>query len=204
MKDLYIAGDGPLLIFLDDAETAEKVLPALTRGSLLAFPAEDWDRELTPWPAPGLGKGRETFGGEGEVFLEKLLAAVNEAKAALPAPPPAVGLLGYSLAGLFALWAGTRTEEFSLLASVSGSLWYDGWCEWLEAHPCRAKRVYLSLGEKEPKTRNPRMGRVGACAERTEALLKASGIGTCLEWNPGGHFNDPEGRTEKAIRRLLE
>ena len=203
MKDLYIAGDGPLLVFLDDAETAEKVLPALTRGSLLAFPAEDWDRELTPWPAPGLGKGRETFGGEGEVFLEKLLAAVEEAKAALPAPPPAVGLLGYSLAGLFALWAGTRTEEFSLLASVSGSLWYDGWCEYLEAHPCRAGRVYLSLGDKEPKARNPRMGRVGACAERTEELLKAAGIETRFEWNPGGHFNDPEGRTEKAIRWLL-
>lgn len=203
MKDLYIAGDGPLLVFLDDAETAEKVLPALTRGSLLAFPAEDWDRELTPWPAPGLGKGREAFGGEGEAFLTKLLAAVEEAKAALPAPPPAVGLFGYSLAGLFALWAGTRTEEFSLLASVSGSLWYDGWCEYLEAHPCRAGRVYLSLGEREPKTKNPRMGRVGECAERTAALLRASGAETRFEWNPGGHFNDPEGRTEKAIRWLL-
>ena len=203
MKDLFTVGDGPLLVLLDDAETAEKLLPALSRGSLLAFPAEDWDRELTPWPAPGLGKGRETFGGHGEVFLQGLLAAVEEAKAALPAPPPAVGLMGYSLAGLFALWAGTRTEAFSLLASVSGSLWYDGWCEYLAAHPCRAGRVSLSLGDREPKTRNPRMGRVGVCAERTEALLKASGAETTFEWNPGGHFNDPDGRVGRAIAWLL-
>lgn len=203
MKDLFALGEGPLLVLLDDAETAEKLLPAVTRGSLLAFPAEDWDRELTPWPAPGLGKGRETFGGQGESFLRGLLAAVEEAKAALPAPPTAVGLMGYSLAGLFALWAGTRTEAFSLLASVSGSLWYDGWCEYLEAHPCRAGRVYLSLGDREPKTRNPRMGRVGDCAERTEELLKASGAETVFEWNPGGHFNDPEGRVRRAVAWLL-
>ena len=203
MKDLIHVGDGPLLVLLDDAETARKLLPAMTRGSLLAFPAENWDRELTPWPAPGLGKGRETFGGEGEAFLRSLLAAVEEARAALPAPPPAVGLMGYSLAGLFALWAGTRSPEFSLLASVSGSLWYDGWCQYLEGHPCLARRVYLSLGDREPKARNPRMGRVGECTERTEALLRASGAETIFEWNPGGHFNDPDGRVEKAVRRLL-
>ena len=198
-----IKGSGPLVVLLDDKETAEKLRPLLPDHSLLAFPAEDWDRDLTPWKAPGLRGKDPEFGGEAEAFLERLLRAAAEAEAALPVKPPAKLLLGYSLGGLFALWAGTRTDEFSLLASVSGSLWYDGWCEYLSEHPCRAGKVYLSLGEKEPKARDPRMGRVGTCTEETAALLRASGVETALEWNPGGHFNEPEARMAKAVVALL-
>ena len=198
-----IPGSGPLAVLTDDPETAEKLKPLLPPCSLLAFPAPDWDRDLTPWSAPGLRKGDGDFGGGAAAFLAELLRAVEEAEAALPVRPAEKLLLGYSLGGLFALWAGTQTAEFSLLASVSGSLWYDGWCEYLAAHPCRAGRVYLSLGEREPKARNPRMARVGDCTVRTEALLRASGAETTLEWNPGGHFNEPEERMARAVRALL-
>ena len=47
------------------------------------------------------------------------------------------------------------------------------------------------------------MARVGACTEKTEALLRASGVETTLEWNPGGHFNEPEVRMARAVRALL-
>ena len=198
-----MAGSGPLVVLLDDKETAEKLLPLLPPCSLLAFPAQDWDRELTPWKAPGLRGKDPDFGGEAEAFLVGLLAAVAQAEAALQSKLETKLLMGYSLGGLFALWAGTRTDAFPLLASVSGSLWYDGWCQYLEGHPCRAGKVYLSLGEKEPKARNPRMARVGACTERTEALLRSSGLETALEWNPGGHFNEPEARMARAVRALL-
>ena len=198
-----IEGSGPLVVLLDDRETAEKLRPMLPPCSLLAFPAEDWDRDLTPWRAPGLRGQDPDFGGEAETFLEKLLRVVAEAEAALRPKPETKLLMGYSLGGLFALWAGTRTAEFPLLASVSGSLWYDGWCGYLAEHPCLAKKVYLSLGEKEPKARNPRMARVGQCTESTEALLRSSGIVTALEWNPGGHFNEPEMRMAKAVLALI-
>ena len=202
MMDLF-EGGGPLVVLLDDRETAEKLRPLLPSCSLLAFPAEDWDRDLTPWRAPGLRGKDPDFGGEAEAFLARLHRAVKEAEAALRSKPPAKLLMGYSLGGLFALWAGTRTDGFGLIASVSGSLWYDGWCGYLSEHPCRAERVYLSLGEKEPKARNPRMARVGECTERTAALLRASGIETAMEWNPGGHFNEPEARMAKAVNALL-
>jgi len=201
MKGL-MEGAGPLVVLPDDEETAQKLFPLLPECSLLAFPAPDWDRNLTPWAAPGLRKN-EVFGGEAEAFLAELLAAVREAEAALDPKPASKLLMGYSLGGLFALWAGTRTSEFALLASVSGSLWYDGWCAYLEGNPCRAERVYLSLGEKEPRAKNPRMARVGEDTLRTEALLRASGVGTTLEWNPGGHFNEPEARMARAVRALL-
>ena len=47
------------------------------------------------------------------------------------------------------------------------------------------------------------MARVGECTERTEALLRSSGLETTLEWNPGGHFNEPEARMARAVRALL-
>ena len=201
--DGLIAGSGPLVVLLDDKETAEKLRPLLPACSLLAFPAEDWDRDLTPWRAPGLRGKDPEFGGEAAAFLEALLRAMAEAEAALPEKPETKLLMGYSLGGLFALWAGTRTDAFPLLASVSGSLWYDGWCGYLAERPCRAGKVYLSLGEKEPKARNPRMARVGECTEKTAELLRAAGTETALEWNPGGHFNEPETRMAKAARVLI-
>ncbi len=201
--DGLIAGSGPLVVLLDDRETAEKLRPLLPACSLLAFPAEDWDRDLTPWRAPGLRGKDPEFGGEAAAFLEALLRAVAEAEAALPEKPETKLLMGYSLGGLFALWAGTRTDAFPLLASVSGSLWFDGWCGYLAEHPCRAGKVYLSLGEKEPKARNPRMARVGECTEKTAELLRAAGTEAAMEWNPGGHFNEPEARMAKAARALI-
>ena len=201
--DGLIAGSGPLVVLLDDRETAEKLRPLLPACSLLAFPAEDWDRDLTPWRAPGLRGKDPEFGGEAAAFLVSLLRAVAEAEAALPVKPETKLLMGYSLGGLFALWAGTRTDAFPLLASVSGSLWFDGWCGYLAEHPCRAGKVYLSLGEKEPKARNPRMARVGECTEKTAELLRAAGTEAAMEWNPGGHFNEPEARMAKAARALI-
>ena len=202
MREL-MEGRGPLLVLLDDTETAEKLRPLLPECSLLAFPAPDWDRDLTPWKAPGLRKSDGEFGGGAESFLAELLAKVKEAEAALGGKRAPKLLMGYSLGGLFALWAGTRTAEFEMLASVSGSLWYDGWCEYLAENPCRAGRVYLSLGEREPRAKNPRMARVGESTLRTEALLRAAGAETVMEWNLGGHFNEPEARMAKAARALL-
>ena len=92
--DGLIVGGGPLAVLLDDRETAEKLRPLLPDCSLLAFPAEDWDRDLTPWRAPGLRGKDPDFGGEAEAFLDKLLRAVAEAEAALPEKPETKLLLG--------------------------------------------------------------------------------------------------------------
>lgn len=204
MRNLFTSGRGPLLVLIDGGETAARLWESgLPDCSLLVFPAGDWDRDLTPWPAPGLGRERADFGGGADAFLAALLAAAAEAEASLGYNLPARGLLGYSLGGLFALYAGTRTDTFSLLGSVSGSLWYDGWCGYLAGQPCRAERVYLSLGVKEPKSGPPRMRRCGSCTEETEALLRAGGAETVYERNPGNHFTDPECRLRRAILWLL-
>ena len=41
------------------------------------------------------------------------------------------GIAGYSLAGLFSLYAIYRTDLFSLVGSMSGSLWFPGMKEYI-------------------------------------------------------------------------
>ena len=100
------------------------------------------------------------------------------------------GVFGYSLAGLFSLWAMTKTNGFARCASVSGALWFDGFTEYLSAHPLlgRPEKVYLSLGDREEKAKNPR------------EIITKQGIPCLFELNPGGHFQDVLTRQKRAIR----
>ena len=60
----------------------------------------------------------------------------------------------------------------------------------------KANRVYLSLGDKELKTKNPVMARVGECINRMYDLLDCEKV---LEWNEGNHFKDNALRTAKGL-----
>ncbi len=64
---------------------------------------------------------------------------------------------GYSLAGFFALWSSYQTELFDGIAAVSPSVWYPQWMEYAKDNKPLATSVYLSLGDKEEKTKNPTM-----------------------------------------------
>ena len=171
---------------------------------LTAFQVSDWNRDLSPWPAPPIF-GKSPFGGgAGETlrFLtDRLLPALQERL--LLSKDTDVLLGGYSLAGLFALWAATKTDLFSGIAAASPSVWYPGWIDWAKAHPIHAPAVYLSLGDREERTRNPVMARVGDCIREQYALLEDDHRAV-LEWNPGNHFQDSELRTARAFCWLAE
>lgn len=66
-----------------------------------------------------------------------------------------------------------------------------------------ADAVYLSLGDREERTRNPVMSQVGNAIRRAEAVLTGAGKDCVLEWNKGNHFKDPDLRTAKAFAWLL-
>ena len=95
------------------------------------------------------------------------------------------------MAGMFALWSVHQTDAFAVCGSCSGSLWYSGFTDYLEQNalktPCS---VYLSLGEREEKTRHPWFAQVGDATRRAAALMGASPIvkETILVWHPGGHL----------------
>ena len=184
-----------------------EIVPRLEHNSgamLVGFGSIDWNMDITPWPAPGLRKG-EDFGGRGRVLLEwmqtKLLPWIREQHGTVE-----VFIAGYSLGGLMALWCCYELDAFAGCASCSGSLWYDGWDQYVAEHSfLRPIAAYLSLGEAEEKARNPRLARVGDATRRTAALIEAdpNAVRTALHFHPGGHFNDHVGRMVDAFNWLL-
>lgn len=170
--------------------------------AVLFYARADGDRDFTPWPAPPIREG-EIFSGEAEGYLrfltETALPYIEKEWGADPRPE-ARGILGYSLGGLFALWAQRQESCFQLAGSLSGSLWYPGWLDYLEQHPSRQQeKVYLSLGDREEYGGPPLLRTVGDCTRRTHALCEASGAETVLEWNRGGHGKAVDSRWIKAL-----
>ena len=96
-----------------------------------------------------------------------------------------------------------QTDRFAAVAAVSPSVWFPEWIEYAETHSPLVRKIYLSLGDKEEKTKNPLMAQVGKCICRQEELLAAQGINTILEWNPGNHFQHTDERIAKGFAWLI-
>lgn len=162
---------------------------------LCAFLVEDWNRDLSPWEAPPVF-GREGFSGGAPETLGQLLPLCGD-------PEKTYLIGGYSLAGLFALWAAFQTNRFRGVAAASPSVWFPGFPNYAREHEILVPSVSLSLGDREEKTRNPVMATVAERIRELEGLLRSRGVDCTLEWNEGNHFRDADRRTAKAFLRLL-
>ena len=159
----------------------------------------DWAMDLMPWHDPKVARDERV--GQGAeltlLYIEKvLLPGLRERFGKLP-----VVLGGYSLGGLFSLWAASQTSSFDGIAAVSPSVWIKGWLDYAAANPVKAKAVYLSLGDREEHTRNKTFAAVGDNIRAEHELLKAQlGNENCvLEWNEGSHFMDSDKRTARGF-----
>ena len=163
---------------------------------LLALKTDDWNRDLSPWEAPPVF-GSESFGGGAERTLSGILSVCRD-----DGKNYYIG--GYSLAGLFALWSVYRTGLFRGAAAASPSVWFPGFTDYMRSGSVRTEAVFLSLGDREEKTRNPVMATVGARIREVHALLTEQGVDAVLRWNPGNHFRDPDARTAEAFAWILD
>lgn len=172
---------------------------------LAAIPVESWNDELSPWEAPAVW-GKESFGcnaADTLRFLTEQVIPTLKQRFDLPENVKII-LGGYSLAGLFALWASTQTDLFYGVAAASPSVWFPDWMEFEQQHPMQAQRVYLSLGDKEEHTKNAVMAVVGDNIRTLHSRLAERGADCTLEWNSGGHFKDADLRTAKAFQWVME
>ena len=170
-----------------------------------AVPVKNRNDELSPWKSPAVW-GKQGFGGNAAdtlCFLTEQFIPTLEQRFHLPEGIKII-LGGYSLAGLFALWASTQTDLFYGIAAASLSVWFPGWMEFEQQHSIQAQRVYLSLGDKEEHTKNTVMAAVGDNIRALRSRLAARGADCTLEWNSGGHFKDADLRTAKAFRWTME
>ena len=179
-----------------DSEASEIQKRTGTDFHLIAMKVQDWNRDLSPWPAPAVF-GKESFGDGAARTLEEVLKQCAD-----PGKNYIIG--GYSLAGLFAIWASYQTDVFSAVSAVSPSIWFPDFMDYMKGNKIHASAVYLSLGNKEEKARNPVMAAVGSRIREAHEWLKDQGVDTILEWNQGNHFKEADIRTAKAFAWALE
>lgn len=166
-----------------------------TAFSLTAIAVDDWNRDLSPWSAPPVF-GKEPFGDGAKETLDYILEACSDQSRSYI-------LGGYSLAGLFCLWAAYNTDRFSGIAAASPSVWFPNFTDYLRENKLQTDAVYLSLGDAEAKAKNPTLATVSDCIEDTYTIIKDQKITCTLEWNPGNHFKDPDLRCAKAFTWIL-
>ena len=169
-----------------DSEVAAIAQGAAHSFLFAAVPVKSWNDELSPWEAPAVW-GKESFGGNAADtlrFLTEQAIPTLKQQFALPENVRII-LGGYSLAGLFALWASTQTALFSGVAAASPSVWFPGWMEFEQQHPIQAQRIYLSLGDREECTKNTIMAAVGDNIRALHHELVVCGKTCTLEWNRG-------------------
>ena len=170
-----------------------------------AIPVTNWNNELSPWEAPAVW-GKQGFGGNAMdtlLFLTEQVIPTLKLQFNLPENIKII-LGGYSLAGLFALWASTQTNLFYGIAAASPSVWFPGWMKFEQQHPIHAQYIYLSLGDKEEHTKNPVMAAVGDHIRALYSQLTERNVDCTLEWNSGGHFKEADLRTARAFRWVME
>lgn len=171
----------------------------------------NWNDDLTPWPAPALTKKTGAFGGQADAYLDVLVSAIKpyiDHHFNTKPEPEDTTLMGYSLGGLTALYALYKYGVFGKIGSLSGSLWYDNWLDFMASHqPLNtAAKVYMSLGTKEQESKNVRMAAVGKCTEKAADILEGQlrdQSNLIFEWNDGGHFTEIPRRYCRALLWLM-
>ena len=203
--------DAPLVLlhtFQDEGERVYRKVLATSDAdfSFAAVGNLDWDADMSPWAIPPIAKDDTPCSGGADDYLQKLTDDIlPEILRRISSKPRYIALAGYSLAGLFAVYAIYKTELFARIASASGSFWYPDFLAY--AQKTKTKRqpecVYFSLGDKEAKTKNKILRSVEENTRRLKDFYEAAGIETVFEMNSGNHFQHADERMAKGIVWIL-
>ena len=97
---------------------------------------------------------------------------------------------------------------FQRIGAVSGSFWFPGLLDYvnqqLSGGAVGLTHAYLSLGDREARTPNPQIMHVRENAELLASRFENVGITSMFELNRGNHFQNVEGRIQKALDWLVK
>ena len=171
--------------------------------SIVVIEDVNWNDDMTPWAAEGVFKKAKPFGGRATSFLDKLTnEIIPKTEKNLGVEDAERTIMGVSLSGLFAVWAGFNTVVFTNIISISGSLWYVGFTEWMNEHAPspKLKKVCVLLGEKEKNAKDKRMATVEEKTLSAANILKSKSQAAVLfELVEGTHFSPILPRLERAF-----
>ena len=225
-----VAGAPVIYLLGDVADNSPVQIPAGV--SLVNVGVELWEENFSPWCAPRVFAKGPNFGDGAQKTLDTLINQVIPwTESELTDPPAYRVLVGYSLAGLFSLWAGvtqagvsrsgtpqqvargcqpgdTPIPTFQRIGAVSGSFWFPGLLDYVDQQlnggAVGLTHAYLSLGDREARTPNPQIMHVRENAEFLASKLEKAGITSTFELNRGNHFQNVEGRMQKALDWLVK
>ena len=221
-----VAGAPVVYLLGDAADNSPIQIPAGV--SLVNVGVEQWEENFSPWCAPRVFAKGPNFGDGAQKTLNTLINQVIPwTESELTEPPAYRALVGYSLAGLFSLWAGVSQQvargcqhdataprvdalaaTFQRIGAVSGSFWFPGLLDYVEQQlsggAVGPTHAYLSLGDREARTPNPQIMHVRENAELLASRLESAGITSIFELNRGNHFQNVEGRMQKALDWLVK
>lgn len=205
-------GRVPLVYSIDYHENGQLLLDACKQVdcsgfNLVTISGLHWNQELSPWAVETVVSRDDRFTGGASQWLPVLTdEVVPQVERLLDAPPEWRCLAGYSMAGLFAVWAAHQTDLFTRILSASGSMWYPRWLEYAREHTPAVplQGIYLSVGEQESTSRNAVLQTVGGRTQALARLFAERGMNVKFEFNPGNHFKNPPLRVVKGIKWLLD
>lgn len=166
----------------------------------------NWEQHFTPWAAPRLFKKGADFAGGAAQYHADLCQRIPQIEQMCGIQAACRGILGYSLAGLFAVYNAITAPYFDLVASVSGSLWFDDWLNFIAENRPKTlpQAIYFSVGDTEAHSKNPRTAQVQSATEQTFAYWQTLACPATFEINAGGHFDDVPQRVAKAAHWLTQ
>lgn len=198
----------PSVIYVVDLAERPFGLAAAARGlgsAVVRVPVRCWGDSLTPWPARGLRPGEPDFGGRAATTLRTLVdEAVPALESRFALEPARRAICGYSLGGLFSLYAFARDATFSACACLSGSLWYPGWVDRLRVLPFEGegRYAYFSIGKKERRAGPPVMRTVQDDLETCARICRERGCAVDVAIGPGGHMQHHTERLAAGLAAL--
>ena len=187
--------------FIEDELSHIKAIAQSTDFLLVTVQVDSWNDDLSPWMAAPIF-GDAAFAGNAEKLLTRIK---NEVIVPLLSEHQGIKIFagGYSLAGLFVLWAAYQTNLFEGIAAVSPSVWFPKFVDFVHNNKILTNRVYLSLGDKEAKTRNQILAQVANDIREVYRSLEDNRLSCILSWNQGNHFKEPAVRMAKGFAWLM-
>jgi len=214
--DIYIPQNTEKIeksVFVQDAEIfkniSERLFLEMSNSNMpliIAIDGKNRNADYTPWHSRPENPKYPEFEGKADKYLDFI---VNTLKPYIEFNYPNITshtISGYSLGGLFSLYAASKASCFDKCVSMSGSFWYSGWLDYL--HMCSFNKnisVYLNCGKKEGSLKNGlAKGNYGFTCLTYEALLKKGLKEVKLELDNKNHLNYTAERFIKAFKWIIK
>lgn len=162
----------------------------------------NYEKDFTPYPHPPVFRNGIPFSGKADSYLDTLMEILKAAETSAYAPSNRI-LAGYSLGGLFSLYATSKTDFFDRICASSASFWYPGFMDYVKQHEFYFQKASFSIGDKESQTKNPFLSKSEEAMLQVKELLESTNHEISFCRMNGGHFQNTEQRLMDGIRILL-